>query len=390
MIPKLPDRPPNQALADSLVPDRAVKGRGAVSNRTGRYESQERVAVADGWEHAPAPEDAPKPCCAEEEDEDPAPSPRTKVSIDATRTIIARNDSPDIGFDRSINPYRGCEHGCVYCYARPTHTYLGFSAGLDFETKLLMKPDAAKLLDAELRKPGYRCDVMAMGTNTDPYQPIEREHRITRQILEVLSAFNHPVGIVTKSALVTRDIDILSDMAKRNLASVALSITTLDRDLARVMEPRASTPQRRLKAIAELNAAGIPAGVMNAPIIPALNDMEMERVLAAAAAAGARSAGTVLLRLPLEIKGLFEEWLQAHFPDKAKHVLDLIRDTRDGKLYQNEFGQRMRGTGPYAELIRQRFKLACRKLGLNRRERGLDTSKFRPPPRTGDQLTLGL
>jgi DNA repair photolyase len=382
MIPKLPDRPPNRALADSLVPDRAVKGRGAVSNRTGRYEAQERVAVADGWEHAPTP--------GEDDDTDPPSSPRTTVAVDTTRTIIARNDSPDIPFDRSINPYRGCEHGCVYCFARPTHTYLGLSPGLDFETKLTMKPDAAALLEKELRNPKYRCDVMAMGTNTDPYQPVEREYRVTRQILEVLSAFNHPVSIVTKSALVTRDIDILADMAKRNLAWVALSVTTLDRELARVMEPRASTPQRRLKAIAELNAAGVPVAVMNAPIIPALNDMEMERVLAAAAAAGARSAGHVLVRLPLEIKGLFEEWLQAHFPDKAKHVLDLIRETRGGKLYQSEFGLRMKGTGPYAQLIHQRFKMACRKLGLNKGERGLDTSRFRPPPQAGDQLALGL
>jgi DNA repair photolyase len=382
MIPKLPDRPPNLALADSLVPDRAIKGRGALSNRTGRYETEERVAVSDGWEGASAP--------GGEDDTDPPPNPRTTVSPDTTRTIIARNDSPDIPFDRSINPYRGCEHGCVYCFARPTHTYLGLSPGLDFETKLTMKPDAAKLLERELRQPKYRCDVMAMGTNTDPYQPVEREYRVTRQILEVLSAYNHPVSIVTKSALVTRDIDILADMARRDLAWVGISVTTLDRELARVMEPRAATPQRRLKAIAELNAAGIPVGVMNAPIIPALNDMEIERVLAAAAAAGARSAGHVLLRLPLEIKGLFEEWLNAHFPDKAKHVLDLIRETRGGKLYQSEFGQRMKGTGPYAQLIHQRFKMACRKLGLNKAERSLDTSKFRPPPRAGDQLALEL
>jgi DNA repair photolyase len=387
MIPKLPDRPANPALADSLVPDRAVKGRGAVSNRTPRYETQERVAVADGWQRAPAPEG-----CGDEEDPPPdgRTGPRTTVAVDATRTIIARNDSPDIGFDRSINPYRGCEHGCVYCYARPTHAYLGLSPGLDFETRLTMKPDAARLLERELRRPGYRCDVIAMGTNTDPYQPVEREKKITRRILEVLSAFNHPVSIVTKSALVVRDADILADMAKRNLASVAVSVTTLDRELARVMEPRAAAPNRRLKAIAEFNAAGVPVAVMNAPIIPALNDVEMERVLAAAAAAGARSAGYVLLRLPLEIKGLFEEWLQAHFPAKAGHVLELIRGTRDGKLYQNEFGTRMRGTGPYAQLIRQRFKLACRKLGLNRRERGLDATKFRPPPQAGDQLALAL
>ncbi|MCC7046267.1 MAG: PA0069 family radical SAM protein [Alphaproteobacteria bacterium] len=382
MIPKLPDRPPNQALADALVPDRPTKGRGAVSNRTGRYEAQERVAIADGWEQTPPPVAA--------DDDDPPPSPRTTVSHDTTRTIIARNDSPDIPFDRSINPYRGCEHGCVYCFARPTHAYLGLSPGLDFETKLLMKPDAAKLLERELRNPRYRCDVMAMGTNTDPYQPVEREHRITRQILEVLNAFNHPVGIVTKSALVMRDIDILADMAKRNLASVGISVTSLDRDLARVMEPRASTPPRRLAAIAALAAAGIPTSVMVAPIIPALNDSEIERILAAAAAAGARSADYVLLRLPLEIKGLFEEWLEAHAPMKARRVLDLVRETRGGQLYEATFGKRMTGTGPYAQLVRNRFKLAGRKLGLDRRKLNLDVTRFRPPPGVGDQLSLGL
>jgi len=379
MIPKMPERPPNIALADALIPDRPVKGRGAVSNRSGRYEREERVAVDDGWAGAPA-----------EGEEDEAPSLRTTVAIDTTRTIVARNDSPDIPFDRSINPYRGCEHGCIYCFARPTHTYLGLSPGLDFETKLLMKPDAASLLTRELRNPRYRCDVMAMGTNTDPYQPIEREHRITRQILEVLDAHNHPVSIVTKSALVMRDIDILGSMAKRGLAAVALSVTTLDRDLARAMEPRASTPPRRLAAIAALSAAGIPTSVMVAPIIPALNDMEIERILAASAAAGAKSAAYVLLRLPLEIKELFEEWLQANVPDRAKRVLDLVRQTRDGKLYDAEFGKRMTGSGPVAQLVRQRFKLAIKKLGLNQRAWNLDVTKFRVPPGPGDQLSLGL
>jgi DNA repair photolyase len=381
MIPKLPERPPNQALAEAVIPDRPTKGRGAVSNRTGRYEAHERVAVADGWEHAPTPG---------EDEDDVAPSPRTTVSLDTTRTIIARNDSPDIPFDRSINPYRGCEHGCVYCFARPTHAFLGLSPGLDFETKLLMKPDAARLLERELRNTRYRCDVMAMGTNTDPYQPIEREHKITRQVLEVLDAFNHPVGIVTKSALVMRDIDILSRMARRGLASVGVSVTTLDRDLARAMEPRASTPPRRLAAIAALAAAGIPTSVMVAPIIPALNDSEIERILAAASAAGARSAGYVLLRLPLEIKDLFEEWLGAHAPMKAKRVLDLVRETRGGQLYDSTFGKRMTGTGPFAQLVRQRFRLASRKLGLDRRTFNLDVTKFRAPPGVGDQLSLGL
>ena len=381
MIPKLPDRPANVALADALLPDRPTKGRGAVSNRSGRYESEERVAVDDGWGGVPAE--------GEEEAELP-PGPRTTVGIDTTRTIIARNDSPDIPFDRSINPYRGCEHGCIYCFARPTHSYLGLSPGLDFETKLLMKPDAADLLKRELRNPRYRCDVMAMGTNTDPYQPIEREHRITRQILEVLDAHNHPVSIVTKSALVMRDIDILGPMARRGLAVVGVSVTTLDRDLARTMEPRASTPPRRLAAIAALSAAGIPTSVMVAPIIPALNDMEIERILAASAAAGAKSAAYVLLRLPLEIKDLFEEWLAANVPDRAKRVLDLIRQTREGRLNDAQFGKRMTGSGPVAQLVRQRFKLAIKKLGLNQRTWNLDVTKFRVPPGPGDQLSLGL
>ncbi len=381
-MPKpLPERAANAALSDALKPDLARKGRGAISNRTGRFEAQERVAVADGWEQAPVPG---------ADDDDPPPSPRTTVAIDATRTIIARNESPDIPFDRSINPYRGCEHGCIYCFARPTHAFLGLSPGLDFETRLTMKPDAARLLERELRKPGYRCDVLAMGTNTDPYQPVERRYKITRRILEVLSAFNHPVCITTKSATVTRDIDILGDMAKRGLASVSISVTTLDPALARVMEPRASTPQRRLNAIAALSRAGIPTGAMVAPIIPAINDAEIERILAAVAAAGARQADYVLLRLPLEIKGLFEEWLEAHAPAKAGRVLDLIRDVRDGKLNSAEFGKRMTGTGPFAALVRSRFKIACRKLGLDRRQRALDVTRFKPPPQAGDQLTLGL
>ena len=381
-MPKpLPERASSAALSDALKPDLAVKGRGAVSNRTGRFEAQERVAVDDGWEHAAVPGD---------DDEDLAPSPRTSVAIDATRTIIARNDSPDIPFDRSINPYRGCEHGCIYCFARPTHAFLGLSPGLDFETRLTMKPDAARLLERELRKPGYRCDVLAMGTNTDPYQPVERKYKITRQILEVLSAYNHPVCITTKSASVTRDIDILADMAKRGLAAVSVSVTTLDRDLARVMEPRASSPPRRLNAIAALSKAGIPTSAMVAPIIPAINDAEIERILAACAAAGAAQADYVLLRLPLEIKGLFEEWLETHQPAKARRVLDLIRDVRDGKLNSAEFGKRMTGSGPFAELVRSRFKIACRKLGLDRRQRTLDVTKFKLPPRAGDQLSLGL
>ena len=360
---------------DDALPDQAIKGRGAVSNRVSRYFKEERARTTDGW-------DTP--------DDEDLPPLRTTVMRDATRTIIARNESPDIGFDRSINPYRGCEHGCIYCFARPTHAYLGLSPGLDFETKLLMKPDAAKLLEQELRKPGYQPAVIAMGTNTDPYQPIEREHRITRGILEVLRDFNHPVGIVTKSALIQRDIDILAPMAEKRLAHAFVSITTLDRELARKMEPRAATPPRRLETIRALAAAGIPVGVMSAPMIPALNDHEMENILEAAAGAGATAAGYTALRLPLEIKDLFTEWLEAHAPGRAQHVLELVRTMRGGELYDSSWGERMRGTGPYAELLRRRFQVARKRLGLDRASArwDFDLTLFKPPPRAGDQLTL--
>ncbi|WP_119677358.1 PA0069 family radical SAM protein [Indioceanicola profundi] len=360
---------------DDLLPDRAVKGRGAVSNRTGRFEREVRQRTDDGWSR---PE-----VLAEE-----TPPLRTTLADDATRTIIARNDSPDIPFDRSINPYRGCEHGCVYCFARPTHAFLGLSPGLDFETRLFRKPDAAKLLAAELRRKGYEPRPIALGANTDPYQPVEREQRITREVLEVLRDFRHPVGIVTKSHLVTRDIDILAEMAADGLAMVSTSITTLDRDLARTMEPRAGTPQRRLDAIRALSSAGIPTAVLASPMAPGLNDHEMESILEAAAEAGATYASYILLRLPLEISGLFEEWLHAHAPNRAARVLKLIREMRDGQLYQAGFGTRMRGTGPYADLLSRRFKLACRRLGLNDRRWDLDCGKFRPPPAPGDQLGL--
>ena len=360
---------------DETLPDQPVKGRGAVSNRVSRYFAEERARKSDGWD---SPED------------DDLPPLRTTVTIDATKTIIARNQSPDIAFDRSINPYRGCEHGCIYCFARPTHAYLGLSPGLDFESRLLVKPEAAKLLDAELRKPGYKPGVIAMGTNTDPYQPIEREYRITRGILEVLRDFNHPVGIVTKSALIQRDIDILAPMAEKRLAHAFVSISTLDRDLARKMDPRAPTPPRRLETIRALAGAGIPVGVMSAPMIPALNDQEMERVLEAAVEAGATAASYTILRLPLEIKDLFTEWLEAHAPGRAQHVLDLIRDVRGGELYNSTWGKRMRGEGPYAELLRRRFQLARKRLGLDayKARWDLDLSLFSPPPKTGDQLSL--
>jgi len=354
---------PGQPLyPDDALPEPVQEGRGALSNASSRYDEGKRIRTTDGWDV-----------------EDELPPLRTTLTRDATRTILARNISPDIPFDRSINPYRGCEHGCIYCFARPTHAYLGLSPGLDFETKLLFKPDAAKLLVAELASPKYRCDVVAMGTNTDPYQPVERELKLTRQILRVLSDFNNPVGIVTKGHLITRDIDILADMARRNLAEVFVSVTTLDKDLARAMEPRASAPHRRLEAIRALSAAGIPTGVMTAPMIPGLNDHEMEQLLEAAARAGATRAGYTVLRLPLEIKDLFEQWLREHRPDRAERVLSLIRQTRGGALYQSGFGQRMRGEGPIAELLSARFSAAVKRLGYNRIRYRLDTLRFRVP-----------
>jgi DNA repair photolyase len=347
---------------DDPIAEPQHNGRGALSNASSRYDDEKRIRTNDGWDI-----------------EDELPPLRTTLTKDATRTIIARNSSPDVPFDRSINPYRGCEHGCIYCFARPTHAYLGLSPGLDFETRILFKPEAAALLTAELASPKYRCDVVAMGTNTDPYQPVERDLKITRQILRVLSDFNNPVGIVTKNHLVTRDIDILGDMAKRNLAEVFLSVTTLDRDLARTMEPRASAPHRRLDAIRELAAAGIPVGVMTAPMIPGLNDHEMEAILDAAAAAGATRAGYTALRLPLEIKELFEEWLRANRPDRADRVLSLIRQIRGGELYKAEFGTRMRGEGPIAQLLSKRFAAAVKRLDLNRVRYRLDTMRFAVP-----------
>jgi len=358
----------------------ATKGRGAVSNRGGRFERQTRQPVDDGWDL----------------DDDDLPPLRTTVTDERPKTIIARNDSPDIPFDRSINPYKGCEHGCVYCYARPSHAYMGLSPGLDFESRLFAKPDAAKLLERELMNPNYRPAVINLGANTDPYQPIERKQRITRGVLEVLSAFNHPVSIVTKSDLILRDLDILGPMAERGLAAAAVSVTTLDPRLARAMEPRAPRPDKRLGAIGALAAAGVPVAAMAAPMIPVLNDAELEAILEAAHGRGATAAGYILLRLPLEIKGLFSEWLDTHAPDKAAHVLSQVRETRGGGLNDSTFGARMKGTGERAEMLAKRFRLACRRLGLNQArgaEGGLDASRFRPPakalyPEPGDQLRL--
>jgi DNA repair photolyase len=369
-------------MNDDFLPDQARKGRGAVSNRTGRYERFSNHAIDDGWRDAngSVPDDGETPSKLV-----------TDVRKDTSRTVITRNNSPDIGFDRSINPYRGCEHGCIYCYARPTHAYLGHSPGMDFETKIYGKMDARERLKAELAAPGYKPAPISISGITDPYQPVERQLKITRGIIEVLVEHRHPFTLVTKNALIARDVDLLSEAARLGIVAAAVSVTTLDAHLARKMEPRASTPANRLAAIKTLADAGVPMTVMNAPIIPGLNDPEMEAVLEAARDAGASNAAYVLLRLPLEIKDLFTEWLTEHVHDRAKHVLTLMRETRGGKLYNAEFFTRQRGTGPYAELIEQRFRLAVKKLGLNRSSRALRNDLFTPPivPR-GDsrQMTL--
>ncbi|MBW0365584.1 PA0069 family radical SAM protein [Ensifer adhaerens] len=347
------------------------RGRGAGINMSGRFEPRNRETFDDGWESL-----------------EDLPPFKTEVQVEKPRTVITRNESPDISFDRSINPYRGCEHGCIYCFARPTHAYMGLSAGLDFEAKLFAKPDAPRLLERELARQDYKVRPIAIGTNTDPYQPIEKEWRIMRQILEVLRDANHPVMIVTKSAMVTRDIDILAPMAEKGLVRVGISVTTLDRKLARTMEPRASTPSKRLEAIRMLAEAGIPAGVLVSPIIPALNDHEIERVLEGARTAGATEASYVLLRLPLEVSPLFRDWLLRNYPDRYRHVMSLIRSMRGGKDYDAEFGKRMKGAGPYAWQIGRRFDLAVKRLGFNPTRRQLRDDLFVPPLGTGVQLSL--
>ncbi|WP_062204674.1 PA0069 family radical SAM protein [Aureimonas sp. AU12] len=347
------------------------RSRGAGVNPSGRFEPFARSAFDDGWATL-----------------DELPAFRTEVQVETPRTIISKNTSPDISFDRSINPYRGCEHGCVYCFARPTHAYMGLSPGLDFESKLFAKPNAAELLEDEISRRGYEPRSIAIGTNTDPYQPIEKTRRIMREILEVLEAAHHPVGIVTKSALVTRDIDILSRMAAKGLAKVALSVTTLDRRLARTMEPRAATPAKRLETVRQLSDAGIPTMVMTAPIIPGLTDHEIERLLEAAKEAGAREVGYVLLRLPLEVSPIFKDWLLQHYPDRYRHVLSLLRSMRDGKDYDAEWGKRMTGRGPYAQQIRRRFEIAAKRLELNLERTQLRTDLFRAPKGAGVQLSL--
>ncbi len=366
-----PAAPPSGELVGTAVERERRRGRGAQSNASGRYEPLARIAFDDGWQSL-----------------EELPPFATAVTVDATRKIITRNESPDISFDRSINPYRGCEHGCVYCFARPTHAYLGMSPGLDFESKLFVKPEAATLLERELSAPAYVPRTIAIGTNTDPYQPIERRYQVMRRILEVLERAGHPVGIVTKSALVLRDLDILARMAERRLAKVALSVTTLDPDLARTMEPRAATPARRLETLRRLAQAGVPTTVMVAPLIPALNDHEMERILDAAAVAGAKEAGYVLLRLPLEVRDLFREWLLANYPDRYRHVFKLIRDMRGGKDYDSTWGKRQKGSGPYAWMLGRRFEIACEKLDLNSAKVSLTTEHFVPPIKPPEQLNL--
>ena len=350
------------------------RGRGAVSNNSSRYQEVKSEFIDDGWGSLDAT----------------PPQLTTTLTEDHSRTLISYNKSPDIGFARSINPYRGCEHGCVYCYARPTHAWLGLSPGLDFESRLSFKPDAPALLERELRRPGYKCQVIALGTNTDPYQPVERGLAITREMLKVLDRFNHPVSIVTKSNLVCRDLDILSAMSKRGLVTVAFSVATLNRKLARMMEPRAVTPEKRLSAINALAKAEVPSFVLVAPVIPALTDMEMEAVLGRAAGCGAIGAEYILLRLPLEIKALWREWLAEHYPDRAKRIMRHIREARGGKEYDSKFYRRMVGVGPYAELINQRFELACKTLRLQpRREQTIVNSElFAVPKEEKRQLSL--
>lgn len=358
-----------QAEERLIVDPARRRGRGALSNPAGRFEHERRVETDDGWGSL------------EELD-----AIKTNIHVERPRTIVTRNESPDISFDRSINPYRGCEHGCVYCYARPSHAYVGLSPGLDFETEIFIKEGAAQLLERELSAPGYTAKTIAIGANTDPYQPTEKRYRITRNLLEVTSRANHPIGIVTKSALVARDIDLLAPMARKGLVKVAISVTTLDPALARAMEPRAASPNRRLATIERLAAAGIPVAVLVAPIIPAINDAEIETILTRAHAAGAREAGYVMLRLPHELRELFSEWLVTHFPAKARHVLSLVRSARDGKLYDASFDKRMTGSGPYAWMIGRRFEVAAARLEFSHTR--LRSDLFRAPRCAAEQLSL--
>ncbi|MFW6093507.1 MAG: PA0069 family radical SAM protein [Pseudomonadota bacterium] len=351
-----------------------MKGRGATANPASRFLERHSEAVSDGWE---APDDSRWP----------GPAVATELYPDATRRIIARNASPDVPFDRAINPYKGCEHGCVYCFARPTHAYLDLSPGIDFESRIFYKTAVRETLVAELGKPGYRCRTMAMGTNTDPYQPAERTRRVTRTVLEVLLEHEHPVSIVTKGQLILRDLDLLSELARRELASVAVSLTTLDRELKTRLEPRTAGPEARLRVVRELTRAGVPTRVMLAPVIPFLNDHEIEDMLAAAAQAGAVGAGYILLRLPHEVKALFRDWLDEHYPQRAERIMNAVRASRGGKDYDARWGTRMRGEGVFADLLARRFAAAVKRHGLTRGEGfALRTDRFRPPG--GEQLNL--
>ncbi|MBS3747106.1 MAG: PA0069 family radical SAM protein [Wenzhouxiangellaceae bacterium] len=354
---------------------RREKGRGAVSNRAGRFARHTRQEAIDEWA----------------EELEALPKLATQVRAEPAKSIISRNQSPDVPFEQSINPYRGCEHGCVYCFARPTHSYLDLSPGLDFETRLYYKANAVELLEAELRKPAYVCKPITIGANTDPYQPIEREHRITRQLLELLLDYRHPVSLITKGALIERDLDLLIELARLELVHIQVSVTSLDQELKRSLEPRAASAQARLRIIERLSGNGVPVGALVAPIIPALTDHELEAIVERVASAGARSAGYVLLRLPHEVAGLFTEWLGTLYPERAGHVMSLVRQSRGGNDYDSAWGQRMRGTGRFAELIEKRFELACRKAGLTPRPgAGLRTDMFTRPERSGDQLSLGV
>ena len=361
------------AITERILPGERRRGRGAATNVSGRFEILSREDFDDGWTR----DEAPEPLA-------------TEVTREKPKVIITRNQSPDIPFDRSINPYRGCEHGCFYCFARPTHAYLGLSAGLDFESRLFAKEGAAELLERELAAPKYAPATIALGTNTDPYQPIERRYRITRSLIETLRRARHPATIVTKSNLVLRDLDLLTDMARDGLVKVFLSVTTLDRALARKMEPRAPTPQKRLEAIEALNRAGVPAGVMVAPIIPAVNDAEIETILTRVYAAGAREGGYVVLRLPHELRDMFREWLQVHYPDRLKRTVSLMQSMREGKDYESQWGRRMAGSGPYAWMIGRRFEMAARRLGFSETKRTLRADLFRKPAPAAKDTQLSL
>lgn len=346
------------------------RGRGASTNASGRFESHARVEIDDGWWHE-----------AER-------AVRTDVRLEAPRSVITRNTSPDVPFDRSINPFRGCEHGCIYCFARPSHAWLGLSPGLDFETQLVARPGIGGVLGRELSRKSYKPATIAIGTNTDPYQPIEGRYRVMREVLEVLRDHRHPVGIVTKGTLIERDIDILSDMAAQGLVHVGVSVTTLDPSLSRRMEPRVPAPARRLATIRALSEAGIPVRVMLGPVVPGLSDSEMERIMEAGAEAGAQAASWIMLRLPREVADLFQDWMQEHYPDRANRVFGHLRDMHDGKLYVSDWGRRMRGEGPYAEMLEMRFRVALKRLGLAKSLPALRTDQFRVPPKAGDQLDL--